>query len=341
MLEVKEINEKNVWDAFLREAKPNTFLQSWQWADFNARIKASPTRFGVYRSNELIALALVLLVKARRGTFVLCPQGPAIKETEQADEIITVLTSEFKTYALKNNASFIRFAPLLLKNSHNEDIFAQLGYRNAPVHLVHPELAWVLDVTPDEETLLRGMRKSTRYSIKKAEKDGVTISISTDAKDLEKFWQVYAYTVKRQHFAAFTKEFLQAEFETFARDHRAAFFFAHYQNEITATALIVFDEHAGYYHHAATTQKYPGLTDAQLLQWSVIKECKKRGLTKYNFWGVVPEDLKNHPWSGLSTFKRGFGGREEEYVHAKDLPLSWRYWLTYIFEKIRRWKRGL
>jgi lipid II:glycine glycyltransferase (peptidoglycan interpeptide bridge formation enzyme) len=61
----------------------------------------------------------------------------------------------------------------------------------------------------------------------------------------------------------------------------------------------------------------------------------------YNFWGVVPETATKHPWAGLSTFKRGFGGAEEQYVHAKDLPLSLKYWLTYTIEKVRKMKRRL
>jgi len=37
----------------------------------------------------------------------------------------------------------------------------------------------------------------------------------------------------------------------------------------------------------------------------------------------------------------GFGGRASEYVKTQDLPLSKKYWLIYVFEKIRSIKRGL
>jgi len=37
----------------------------------------------------------------------------------------------------------------------------------------------------------------------------------------------------------------------------------------------------------------------------------------------------------------GFGGQKKEFVKSKDLPLNKKYWLTYIFEKIRKIKRGL
>ena len=169
----------------------------------------------------------------------------------------------------------------------------------------------------------------------------MTVRSSNNPKDIDLFWRVYETTVTRQHFTPFSKEYLQGEFEIFSADNNAMFFFAEYQGETTAAALIVFDEQSGYYHHGATTQKYPGLTDAQLLQWQIIQEVKKRGCTYYNFWGVVPGNNKNHPWAGLSIFKRGFGGFEEKYLHAQDLILSSRYYISYLIDTARKIKRGL
>jgi lipid II:glycine glycyltransferase (peptidoglycan interpeptide bridge formation enzyme) len=352
MLAVKEITEEKTWREFIESVKPHTFLHSWQWGEFNAQTNHPIIHYGIFKEDKLCAVALILHTKARRGQFLFCPHGPVIANELDAPEVIKALTETLKAKAKELGCAFIRISPLLLVNPKNEDIFLLNGYKNAPIHMAHPEIAWILDVTPSEEELLKNMRKSTRYSIKKAEKDGVVITKSTDAGDIEKFWRVYETTFSRQHFTPFSKDYLKKEFEIFAKDNGAMFFFAEYKGEITATALIIFDKvnfvaeatskkGSGYYHHGATTQKFPGLTDAQLLQWEVIKEIKSRGLSMYNFWGVVPEDAKDHPWAGLSTFKRGFGGAEERYVHAKDLPISRKYWLTYCVEFIRRKKRHL
>lgn len=338
---VKPIEHKQEWDHFLNEVRPNTFLHSWQWGEFNRAIGHEINRLGVYHEDKLVAAALIVHTKARRGYFLLCPHGPVMRQGSDTQEILRALTDRLRDLAREKGCVFIRLSPTLTNTAEHDKFFFNLGYRNAPVHMVHPELGWILDIQATEETLLRDMRKSTRYSIKKAEKDGITVSMSSDEADLEKFWQVYETTVTRQHFAPFSKEYLRAEFKAFAAEGNVALFFAHYQGAITGTAFIVFDKHSAYYHHGATTQQYHGLTDAQLIQWHVIKEAKRRGCTQYNFWGVVPETIKNHPWTGLSLFKRGFGGREEAYVHAKDLSMSPRYWLTYAIERVRRIKRRL
>jgi lipid II:glycine glycyltransferase (peptidoglycan interpeptide bridge formation enzyme) len=77
-----------------------------------------------------------------------------------------------------------------------------------------------------------------------------------------------------------------------------------------------------------------------LLQWEAIKEAKKRDKSIYNFWGIAPDTKRRHPWQGLSLFKKGFGGRLVEYLHAKDLPLSPLYFATYCYETLRKWKKG-
>jgi lipid II:glycine glycyltransferase (peptidoglycan interpeptide bridge formation enzyme) len=34
------------------------------------------------------------------------------------------------------------------------------------------------------------------------------------------------------------------------------------------------------------------------------------------------EENANHPWKGLSLFKKGFGGHEKDYLRTKDYPLN-------------------
>ena len=60
----------------------------------------------------------------------------------------------------------------------------------------------------------------------------------------------------------------------------------------------------------------------------------------HNFWGISPQDKPNHPWAGLSFFKRGFGGHAQEFAHAKDLKINWLYYATRAFEKIECWQKG-
>jgi lipid II:glycine glycyltransferase (peptidoglycan interpeptide bridge formation enzyme) len=104
-----------------------------------------------------------------------------------------------------------------------------------------------------------------------------------------------------------------------------------------AQAFVIFYGKEAVYHYGASTDEgrhYPG---AYLIQWEAIKEAKKRGMTRYNFWGVAPENNANHRFSGLSLFKRGFGGEDFEYLHAQDLIINYpRYLVNYLVEFLRK-----
>lgn len=349
MYSILPITNREVWDNFLSTVQPNTFLHSWQWGEFQEGSGERVWRLGVYDTKplnnktteqpELIGVALVIKVRAKRGSFLFCPHGPiSIKALKH--ESMKALVDYLKELARKEKCGFVRFSPLMLNTPEHYKMWQDLGFRNAPTHM-HPELAWILDIPPPEEQLLKNMRKTTRYSIRKAEKDGVKVTTSTNPEDLEKFWAVYGETAERQHFVSFSKEYLRKEFATFAAQNCATLIFGTYRGEIISAAFIVLTPWSAFYHHGASIPKYTNVPASQLVQWHAILEAKRRGCEKYNFWGVVPETAVKHPWQGLSRFKRGFGGYTEAYVHAVDLPLAWRYWLTYTIERVRKWKRHL
>jgi len=77
-----------------------------------------------------------------------------------------------------------------------------------------------------------------------------------------------------------------------------------------------------------------------VVQWRSILEARKRGINLYNFYGIAPDDKPNHPWRGITLFKKGFGGREINYIHAHDLPVSPMYLVPRTIEAIRTKMRG-
>ena len=377
-MEIREINDKAQWEEFLLDCKEKTFLQSFNWGEFNKSLGGKVWRLGIFEDGKLIASAQLLKISARRGKFLFLPHGPTIiqnaclpdrqakiknpsfvktSEGRQNDnvkfKILELLLSRLKEIAKRESCSFIRIAPIWEKNIENEKVFDDLGFRNAPIHM-HPEFTWELDLGKSEDALLAEMRKTTRYLIKQAEKNSdIEILQSKDIKDLEHFNPIFRETAKRQHFVPFSSGYLKKEFQSFLIDDKIVFFFGKYKGEIVSVAMIVFWSGKAFYHQSGSTHSKSPVS--YLLQWEVIKEAKRRGCDAYNFWGIAPfkniagkngsvkteiKD-KNHPWYGLSLFKMGFGGQTREYVKTKDLPLSVFYWPTFIFEILRKKKRNL
>ncbi len=371
-MEIKEIDNKKIWENFLLECQEKTFLDSWNWGEFQEKEGEKIWRLGVYDGEKLFALVLVVKIKAKRGTFLFIPHGPVIKYqvSNSKYQVLEILLKELKKIAKEKRASFIRISPIWSarnathsvaggparrslgeggeRKEENTNIFKKLGFRDAPIH-IHPEVTWELNIKSSEEELLKGMRKTTRYLIRQAEKNtDIEIVKSEDIKDLEKFNKIYCLTAERHKFVPFSIDYLQNEFSSFLADDQILIFLGKYREEIVSSAVIVFWQNIGFYHQGASLSKYRKIPVSYLLQWEAIKEAKRRGCQAYNFWGIAP-DIKDkfqvqkskHPWAGLSLFKMGFGGYRKEYVKTQDLPLSPLYWLTYFFESARRIKRGL
>ncbi len=359
MFEIKEVTDKKEWEEFLTSEKPHTFLQSWNWGEFHRLMDDKFWRLGIYEKNSLlitqgsrlIGVALVIKISAKRGTFLFVPHGPILRTSDVPNIDGKIRTSDvqklegfvdyLKNLARQENCSFIRISPILPLTPLNEKLFKDLGFRRAPIHMHAAELVWILDVSQNEEQILKGMRKTTRYLVRKAEGEPIDIIKSDKLEDLEKFNKVYEETVKRQHFIPYSRKFLERAFEAFQKDKQVLFFFAEYEKEIVSAAMIIFYGESAFYHQGASLGKYPKIPAPYLLQWEIIREAKKKGLRYYNFWGISPENEPRHPWAGLSLFKKGFGGFTEEYVPAQDLILKKSYWLTYLIEKTRKIKRGL
>lgn len=342
---IREITEKETWENFLSTVEEKTFLSSWNWGEFQKSLskEARIWRLGVYEEKELIGLSLIIKIVARRGTFLLIPHGPNIKPGIRSDKskILEMLLEKMKDMAREEKADFIRINPVMERSKENEDIFRSLNFRQAPVH-AHPEASWKLDISPSEEELIGKMRKTTRYLIRQAQKDrDIEIFQGKELKDVDIFNKIHLEVVKAQKFIPFSLDYFRKEFSSFSQDKDISIFFAKYKGEIAAASYVVFWSGIGFYHHAALLPKYHKIPLAYGLQWESIKEAKSRGCRLYDFWGYVnPQENPRHPWAGPTLFKMGFGGRAYEYVRTKDFPVSNRYWLTYVFETLRKLKRG-
>ena len=301
-MEIRKIKNREQWEEFLKDCSPKTFLQSWNWGEFQKKLGEKVWRLAIFENQEILAQAQVIKVKAKRGTFLFLPHGPIIKKQKAKSKkqnynfkvkILKTLLDELKNLAKKEKAVFLRIAPILERNQENERIFKNLGFKEAPLH-IHPETTWQLDITLPEKDLLMEMRKTTRYLIRQALKNPeLKIIKSKNLKDLKIFNEIYQQTAKRQRFVPFSFEYLKKEFETFLKDDQILLFLAKYQQEFLAGAMIIFWQKGGFYHQGASIKKYPKIPASYLIQWEAILEAKKRGCQTYNFWGIADINQKS------------------------------------------------
>ncbi len=310
-----------------------TFLQISKYGGFRESIGEKNFRIGIFQEKKLIGVAQFQKINAKRGSYLHTPHGPLIYES-YIDEATPAFLAYYKKLGEQEKCDFVRVSPPF--SPYTIGLFSSQKFRPAPIHLVNPELSLVLDITKSEATLLKNMRKSTRYEVQRVKRCHIEVKKGNSVKDLDTFWGLHEKTVKRQSFIPFSKDVTATELKVFGND--VQIFSAYKDGNAGASSVILFDSHAGYYHQGASEKSSCPFSYATL--WAAILEAKKRGCREFNFWGVSEKNAKKHPWYGLSQFKRGFGGEERRFLHVQDHPLTMKYWLNFGVECYRKWSRN-
>lgn len=328
---IEEIKDKLKWDSFVCNSTNYTFLHSWNWGEFNKSLGNQIYRYCAINNGIVLGVIQIIENISKRGNFYFIPHGPISEDIEVIKELIKFASN----LATINNKDFIRISPILIDSDINSLIFNKNNFINAPT-LMHSEDTWIIDISKDEQTILREMRKTHRYLIRQAVKNNVQIEINTEIEELPNLIELQYLTSVRHHFVPFSKEYLYKEFESFKPDDRVFIVTGKYENQICASALIIVYGKVGFYLHSGSINTNIGIN--HLLQWEVIKELKRRGCHTYNLWGIAPANKLHHKWRGITDFKSGFGGKSIKYMHAQDRVFKLSYAKTWLIEKIpRRW----
>ena len=337
---ITEVTTQEVWDEFVLPCAPNTFLHSWEWGQSQKADGESVKYLGIFDEDaKQIGAALVLTIFAKRGTHYLIPHGPILKDEADAAAVLRELRDYLQAQAAHEKVVALRVAPLLLNSPETLAMFKGLGFHPAPLH-VHAELTWVRDLPDSDDALLADMRKTTRHAITKAHNQGVQTSILPASEILDRFWPLYKRTSERHSFVLYPRQLIKEQLHTFGAHDRVYGVLAQYQNADVAAAIVFQYGETCFYYHGAS-EVVPKVSPAQALQFAAMREARRRGATRYNFWGIAPPGQPKHPFTGITTFKQGFGGYAIDYTHAQDYPLhTVGYTKLWLIESFRRWRRG-
>ena len=337
----KIITSKGEWEKFVAVHNQANFLQSYNWAEFARRLHKNYFLIGIFAGSNQIGAALVIKEQARRGDYLALAGGPLLDwQDKNIGSIFAELTDCLKKLARSEKANFVRVRPQQQDSPELRTLFEKNGYVLSPMHLT-ADLTLRLDLTMSDDTLLAKMRKNTRYEIKRALKLGITTQVIKEPAFLNHFFDLQVVLAKKHHFVPFNRNFLRQQFLSFLNDDQVALINASYNNQLLASAFVIFYQKEAVYHYGVSSPEIQRLPGSYAAQWAAIAEAKRRGCLIYNFWGVSPLDRPHHRFAGPSLFKRGFGGYEVQHLPAHDLPCSSSYPFIRGFELIRKKFRHL
>ncbi len=330
-----DAKDRQAWDDFVTSHPEANFLQSWDFYDFHqSRGNAVVRRLALDEHGRIVATYAGVVENAKRGRHLAVAGGP-ILDWENRD-LVEAIFQDLRVQGERHQCVFARVRPQLELSDASLHLMRELGLERAPMYL-SVEFAGVLDLTKTEEEILKGMRQRLRRALRKAEKNHITVEKSTDPRDVHQFYEIQLQTATRHDFVAFSEDFLVKQFSALAKHDEAVLYTAKYEGQILAQNFMIFYGNEASYHYGVSSELGTQLSGAPLLHLEAMRDARRRGIKRYNFWGIVEEDEIHHRFYGVSRFKRGFGVDELKYTPAHDLVLRpFRYELTKIFESLRK-----
>lgn len=332
---VEECASKKEWDTFITGFKESNFLQSWDFYEFYQSINHQVTRRVFRCDGKIIAAYAGEVEPAKRGRHLAIAGGPILDWQDHG--LVKLVFEDMKKVATNLRCIFVRVRPQLENNQDSMQLFKDHNFKKAPMYL-SVEYAGILDLNKTEEEIMANMRQRLRRALRKTEKNQIKIETSTDPESIKEFYQIELQTAKRHSFYAFSEEFLTKQFAAFCKSGEAVLYIAKKDDEILAENFMIFYGNEASYHYGVSSELGTKYSGAPLLHMQAMRDARKRGITRYNFWGIVDEEDTKHRFYGVSVFKRGFGVSELKYLPAHDLILDKKqyYLKTYLIETLRR-----
>ena len=259
------------------------------------------------------------------GCYLYLPYGPIYTGEVGFQKAYTSL----RALADKTKSIFIRLEP-------QDPEFKKYGPDNLrKVKDISPMDTWVLDLTPDRETLVGNFKHSLRATYRNYAKKGLKVEVTKDPDEIKHLVALQGKLYDRKHLNAFSREYLEAELR---QPFASLYLVKYYQPEgseetddaslpadgqVIAASLFFDYDGTRYYMQSAADDDYRRLRATAALLIAAILDAKEQGIKEFDFWGIAPDGAPaDHPWMGFTEFKKSFGGEARHYAGTYDIVLN-------------------
>jgi lipid II:glycine glycyltransferase (peptidoglycan interpeptide bridge formation enzyme) len=318
-LSFSESDRWKAWDTFLEATNDTGFMQSSWWADFRASIGFEYFGVTLKTLGNIVGGAMVIKVPNESGSsFYYIQEGPVLPADETAASQVfeAVLDSiEERRKSENEPISHLRIEP---RWRHLPDFVRGFQAPAFKDRYREPRNTLCIDLRLSEEDILAQMKQNGRYNIRVAQRHEVSVVEDTSDRGLADFLRIYKRTAARKKIGIKPPGYFRTLISLLQPLNQVGLFFAQYKGRRVATALVVYFGGRATYFYAGSLVLYRKVKAADLLNFEIMRRARELGYEWYDFWGIAPSGVSDHPWQDISAFKRKFGGTELNLVPTLD-----------------------
>ncbi len=294
------------------------FPQSDAWGKFQASLGKAVRRYELKDASGKMLATAQFVEEVRHGvSYWFAARGPVIAEGADPLAVMQEIVSDLPRVSWPKRSLWWRMEPTLPYGS-------VLPSTIINARSLSPASTILVDLTQSEEELLAQMHQKTRYNIRLAMKQGVTVREGESAQDLDAFFALLKETASRDRFQSHPEKYLRKMDDVLKNGRMSRVRLAEKDGRVLAAHLeIWFGDTVTYLHGASSSQERTAMAP-YALHWETMRAAKAAGVRFYDLWGCNPEDVTSPfykpSWEGITRFKVGFGGRRVDLIGTWDLP---------------------
>ena len=317
------------WQAHLEATASGDFLHDWAWAEVAAFDRQPQRRYLLVEDGAVVGIVAAQARALLRGReFWYVPHGPVLDYADpRAAERLRAMCIGLRNAAAQHAAIAVKLEPRLANDDPGTSAFDGRGLRRRPetLQVGHTRVVELAD----DETLLAGFDKDTRYGVRRAEREGVAVTTVDDGADERAIHELHRLVGETQQRAGFPMpplERYRIAWRSLATAGRAAILEARRDGELLASGMVVIEGDRSFYLFSGSRREERGEPKryaSYALQWAMMRLARDRGVRIHDLWGIAPPGSgEDHAWHGVGLFKKGFGGREVAWAGSWDLVVD-------------------
>lgn len=161
-----------------------------------------------------------------------------------------------------------------------------------------------LDVSGNEKSIASGFRDSTRRNIRKAEKEGVVVTLAQSLDSVKQFYDLNCVTRREHGLPCQPYIFFEKIYSHIISKNLGIVVIATKDGRNVAGAVFFHFGNRVIYKYGASNRKYQHLRANNLIMWKAIQWYCGHGYHRFDFGRTEQGN------DGLLQFKRGWGARE-------------------------------
>jgi len=319
VLEVVFLSNKDAeeWNIFVENTCRASVFHLWEWGETLSAIYGYQRYYlSAMQKDRIIGGLPIIHVKSRLFgnrliSLPFCEYGGPLVVQELSNQVKKQLTMVLLDAAYKLAGTLgVEYVEIRKPIAEDvEELMQAHGYTS-----LRRYVTFQVDLTKDPDEVWANLYKTTRKSVKKAVKNGVTAKEVEGEKQLKSFYTLYLKDIKRHGSPPHKYAFFKKLYDSFQVHHKMKVLLAHYKERVIGGRIVFCGGEKIFSWNSVTDEKYRNLNPNNLLLWETIEWGLKNGYHALELG-------RTRRGSTVYDFKKGWGGEEiflNEYVYFMD-----------------------